>query len=148
MWNGKEVQEKEEEESLGIGWAGVPSWVQEVPWLDGSSVEEQFEAFKKDELMEQFGKDLGSGAVDTLSKMEIKQAQDVLTKLEENMVGVSEEKKENSGVEFDVNGGKEKGGIAGERGRAEDREKKIEEEGERRESQSKNSETAFENPNG
>ena len=51
------------------------------------------EAIKKDELMEQFEKDLGSGAVDTLSKMETKQAQDMLTKLEENMASISEEKR-------------------------------------------------------
>ena len=56
-----------------------------------------------------------SGAVDTLSKMETKQAQDMLTKLEENMAGISEEEKENGGMEFDVDGGKEKGGTAGER---------------------------------
>ena len=32
--------------------SGVPSWAQEVPWSDGSSAE-QFDAIKKDELMEQ-----------------------------------------------------------------------------------------------
>ena len=72
---------------------GVPSWAQEVPWSDGSSAEEQFDAIKKDELMEQFEKDLVSGAVDALSKMETKQAQELLTKLEENMAGISEEKR-------------------------------------------------------
>ena len=88
-WNGKEVQE-EGEESLGIGWVGGSFLAQEVPWSDGSSAEEQFEAIKKDE---QFEKDLESGAVDTLSKMETKQAQDMLTKSEENMAGISEEKR-------------------------------------------------------
>ena len=43
--------------------------------------------------MEQFEKDLGSGAVNALSKMETKQAQELLTQLEENMVGISEEKR-------------------------------------------------------
>ena len=62
-----EVQEKGEE-SLGPDWSGVPSWAHEVRWSDGSSAEENFEAVKKDESMEQFEKDLGS-AVDTLSKI-------------------------------------------------------------------------------
>ena len=70
--------------------SGVPSWAQEVLWSDGSSAEEQFDAIKKHELMEQFQKDLGSGAVDALCEMETKQAQEMLTKLEENMAGISE----------------------------------------------------------
>ena len=45
-------------------------WARVVPWSDGWSAEEQFDAIKKDELMEQFEKDLGSGAVDVPSKME------------------------------------------------------------------------------
>ena len=43
--------------------------------------------------MEQFEKDLGSGAVDALPKMETKQGQELLTKLEENVAGISEEKR-------------------------------------------------------
>ena len=53
--------------------------------------------------------------MDTLSKMETEQAQELLTKWEENMAGISEEQKENGGMEFDVDGGEEKGGTAGER---------------------------------
>ena len=41
--------------------------------------------------MEQVEKDLGSGAVDVLSKMETTQEQELLTKLEENLAGISEE---------------------------------------------------------
>ena len=71
----------------------VPSWAQEVPWSDGgsktSSVEEQFEAIKKDALMEQSERDLGSGGVDVLAKMDAKQAEELL----ENMTGISKEKK-------------------------------------------------------
>ena len=76
----KKKKEKNPRESDG---SGVPSWAQEVPWSDGSSAEEQFETIKKYELMEQFEKVLGSCAVDTLSKMETKQAQDMLTNVEE-----------------------------------------------------------------
>ena len=54
-----------------------------------SSAEEQFDAIKKDELMEQVEKDLVSGAVDTLSEKETVQAQELLTKLEENLAGFS-----------------------------------------------------------
>ena len=36
----------------------------------GKKSRKQFDAVKKDELMEQFEKDLGSGAVDALSEME------------------------------------------------------------------------------
>ena len=90
---GKKSKKKKEKNPWESDGSGVPSWAQEVPWSDGSSAEEQFEAVKKDELMEQFEKDLGSGALDTLSRMETKQAQDMLTKLEENMAGISEEKK-------------------------------------------------------
>ena len=61
---GKKSRKKKGEESLGIGWVGGSFLAQEVPWSDGSSAEEQFEAIKKDE---QFKKDLVSGAVDTLS---------------------------------------------------------------------------------
>ena len=89
---GKKSRKKKEKNPWESDGSGVPSWAQEVPWSDGSSAEEQFEAIKKDELMEQFEKDLGSGAVDTLSKMETKQAQEPLTKLEENMAGISEKK--------------------------------------------------------
>ena len=74
----RKTKEKNPWESNG---SGVPSWAQEVPWSDGSSAEEQFEAIKKDELMEQFEKDLGSGAVDTLSKMETKQAQELFDEI-------------------------------------------------------------------
>ena len=77
----KKKKEKNPRESDG---SGVPIWAQEVPWSDGSSAEEQFETIKKDEMMEQFEKDLGSGAMDTLSKMETMQVQNMLTKLEEN----------------------------------------------------------------
>ena len=41
--------------------------------------------------MEQVEKDLGSVAVDALSKMETTQAQELLTKLEENLAGISDE---------------------------------------------------------
>ena len=115
---GKKSRKKKEENPWESDGSGVPSWAQEVPWSDGSSAEEQFEAIKKDELMEQFEKDLGSGAVDTLSKMETKQAQHMLTKLEENI------EKENGGMEFDVDGGKDKGGTAGERRKRESGRKK------------------------
>ena len=40
--------------------------------------------------MEQVEKDLGSGAVDALSRMESTQAQELLTKLEENLAGISD----------------------------------------------------------
>ena len=90
---GKKSRKKKEKNPWESDGSGVPSWAQEVPWSDGSSAEEQFEAIKKDELMEQFEKDLGSGAVGMLSQMETKQAQELLTKLEENMAGISEEKR-------------------------------------------------------
>ena len=90
---GKKSRKKKEKNPWESDGSGVPSWAQEVLWSDGSSAEEQLEAIKKDELMEQFEKDLGSGAVDTLSQMETKQAQELLTKLEENMAGSSEEKR-------------------------------------------------------
>ena len=104
------------------------------------------EAIKKDELMEQFEKDLGSGAVDTLSKMETKQAQELLTKLEEDMAGISEEKRKMAvwSLTWMAEKKKEELREKEERARAEEREKKLEEES-RRESQSKNSETASEN---
>ena len=60
---GKKPRKKEKNPWESDG-SGVPSWAQEVPWSDGSSAEEQFEAIKKDELMEQFEKDLGSGVQD------------------------------------------------------------------------------------
>ena len=115
--------------------SGVPSCAQEVLWSDGSSVEEQFEAIKKDELMEQFEKDLGCGAVDTLSKMD------------ENMAGISEEKRKMGvwSLMWMAEKKQEELWEKEERGRADEREKKEEEESERRESQSKNSETASEN---
>ena len=69
---GKKSRKKKEKNPWESDGSGVPSWAQEVPWSDGSSAEEQFEAVKKDELMEQFEKVLGSGAVDTMSKMETK----------------------------------------------------------------------------
>ena len=97
--------------------------------------------------MEQFEKDLGSGAADTLSKMETEQAQDLLTKLEENMAGISEEKRKIAvwSLMWMAEKKKEELREKEERERAEEREKKLEEESERRESQSKNSETASEN---
>ena len=144
---GKKSRKKKEKNPWESDGSGVPSWAQEVPWSDGSSAEEQFEAIKKDELMEQFEKDLGSGAVDTLSKMETKQAQDMLTKLEENMAGISEEKRKMAvwSLMWMAEKKKEELREKEERGKAEEREKKLEEESERRESQSKNSETASEN---
>ena len=147
---GTKSRKKKEKNSWESDGSGVPSWAQEVPWSDGSSAEEQFEAIKKDELMEQFEKDLGSGAVDTLSKMETKQAQDMLTKLEENMAGISEEKRKMAvwSLMWMAEKKKEELREKEERGRAEKREKKLEEESERRESQSKNSEIACEKSNG
>ena len=56
---GKKSRKKKEKNPWESDGSGVPSWAQEVPWSDGSSAEEQFEAIKKDELMEQFEKDLG-----------------------------------------------------------------------------------------
>ena len=88
---GKKSRKKKEKNPWESDGSGVPSWSQEVPWSHGSSAEEQFDAIKKDELMEQVEKDLGSGAVDALSKMETTQAQELLTKLEENLAGISEE---------------------------------------------------------
>ena len=119
---GKKSKKKKEKNPWESDVSGVPL-AQEVPWSVGSSAEEQFEAVKKDELMGQFEKDLGSGALDTLSRMETKQAQDMLTKLEENMAGISEEKKENGGMEFDVDAEKKKEELREkeERGRAEER---------------------------
>ena len=78
---GRKSKKKKEKNPWESDGSGVPSWAQEFPWSDGSSAEEQFEAIKKDELMEQFEKDLGSGAVDTLSKMETKQAQDTVDEI-------------------------------------------------------------------
>ena len=111
-WEKKSRKKKEKNlwESDG---SGVPSWAQEVPWSDGSSAEEQFDAIKKDELMEQVETDLGSGAVDALSKMETTQVQELLTKLEGNLAGISDESRKNSGLELDVDGGEEKGGTTG-----------------------------------
>ena len=139
---GQKPRKKKEKNPWESDGSGVPSWAQEVPWSDGSSAEEQFEAIKKDELMEQFEKDLGSGAVDTLSKMETKQAQDMLTKLEENMAGISEEKRKMAvwSLMWMAEKKKEELREKEERGKAEEREKKLEEESEKRESQSKNSE--------
>ena len=75
----------------------MPSWAQEVLWSDdgskSSSAEEQFEAIKKDELMKQRERDLGSGGVDLLAKMDAKQAEELLLKLQENMTGIPEEKR-------------------------------------------------------
>ena len=143
-WNGKEVQE-EGEESLGIGWVGS-SFLGSKSSSNGSSAEEHFEAIKKDELMEHFEKDLVSGVVDTLSKMETEQAQDMLTKLEENMAGISEvtRKMTEKSLMWMAEKKKEELREKEERGKAEER-KKLQEESERRESQSKNSETASEN---
>ena len=144
---GKKPRKKKEKNPWESDGSGVPSWAQEVPWSDGSSAEEQFEAIEKDELMEQFEKDLESGAVDTLSKMETKQAQDMLTKLEENMAGISEEKRKMAvwSLMWMAEKKKEELREKEERGKAEEREKMLEEESEKRESQSKNSETASEN---
>ena len=123
--------------------SGVPSWAQEVPWSDCSSAE-QFDAIKKDELMEQVEKDLGSGAVDTLSKMEIVQAQELLTKLEEHLAGFPEESRKIAvwSLMWMAEKRKDEMREKEEKERAEQREKRVEEESERRESQNKNSETA------
>ena len=88
---GKKSRKKKEKNPWESDGSGVPSWAQDVPWSDGSSAEEQFDAFKKDELMEQFEKDLEIGAADALSKKETTQAQELLTKLEENLAGISKE---------------------------------------------------------
>ena len=88
---GKKSRKKKEKNPWESDGSGVPSWAQEVPWSDGSSAEEQFDAIKKDELMEQVEKDLESGAVDALSEMETTQAQELLAKLEENLAGISDE---------------------------------------------------------
>ena len=73
------------------------SWAQEVPWSDdgskSSSAEEQFVAMDKDKLMEQYKRDLVSGGVDVLAKMETKQAEELLMKFQENMTEISEEKR-------------------------------------------------------
>ena len=75
----------------------MPSWAQEVPWSDdgskSSSAEEQFEAIKKDELMQQCERDLVSGGVDVLAKMDAKQAEELWKKQQENMTGIPEEKR-------------------------------------------------------
>ena len=96
--------------------------------------------------MEHFEKDLESGAVDTLSKMKSEQAQDMLTKLEENMASISEEKRKMAvwTLMWMAEKKKEKLREKEDRERAEGRENKLEEESERGESQSKNSETASE----
>ena len=97
--------------------------------------------------MEEVEKDLKSGAVDALSKVGATQAQELLTKLEENMAGISEEKRKMAvwSLMWVAEKKKEELREKEERGRAEEREKKLEEESEKRESQSKNSETASEN---
>ena len=87
----KKSWKRKEKNSWESDGSGVPSWAQEVPWSDGSSAEEQFDAVKEDELMEQVEKDLGSGSVDALSEMETTQAQELLTKSEENLAGISDE---------------------------------------------------------
>ena len=88
---GKKSGKRKEKNPWESDGSGVPSWAQEVPWSEGSLAEEQFDAIKKDELMEQVEKDLGSGAVDALSKMETSPVQELLTKLEENLAGISDE---------------------------------------------------------
>ena len=134
--NVKEVQEKEGEEPVGIGRVGR-----------SILAEEQFDAIKKDEFMEQVEKDLGSGAVDTLSKMETMQAQELLTKLEERLAGYPEETRKIAvwSLMWMAEKRKDEMREEEEKERAEQREKRVEEESERRESQNKNSETASEN---
>ena len=87
--------------------------------------------------------DLGSGAVDTLSKMETDQAPDISTKLEKDMAGISQEGRQMAvwSLMWMAEKKKEELREKEESGRAEERVKKLEE-SERRESQSKNSETA------
>ena len=46
---GKKSGKKKEKNPWESDGSGVPSWAQEVPWSDGSSAEEQFDAIKKDE---------------------------------------------------------------------------------------------------
>ena len=65
----KKSTKKKEKNPWKSDGSGVPSWAQKVLWSDGSSVEKQLEDVKKEELMEQFEKDLGSG-LDALSEME------------------------------------------------------------------------------
>ena len=89
----KKSRKKKEKNPWESDGSGVPSSAQEVPWSDDSSAEEQLKAIKKDELMEQCEKDLGSGGMDVLSKMETKQAEELLMKFQENMFHISEEKK-------------------------------------------------------
>ena len=49
---GKKSRKKMKKNPWESDGSEVPSWAQEVPWSDDSSAEEQFEAIKKDELME------------------------------------------------------------------------------------------------
>ena len=56
---GKKSRKKKEKNLWESDGSGVPIWAQEVLWSDRSSVEEQFEAIKKDVLMELFEKDPG-----------------------------------------------------------------------------------------
>ena len=83
--------------------------------------------------------------MDTLSKMETEQAQELLTKWEENMAGISEEQRKMAVWSLMWMAEKKRRNCGREEERAEEKEKKLEEESERRESQSKNSETASEN---
>ena len=53
---GKKSRKRKEKNPWESDGSGVPSWAQEVPWSDGSSAEEQFDAIKKDELMENRGR--------------------------------------------------------------------------------------------
>ena len=144
---GKKSKKRKEKNPWESDGSGVPSWAQEVPWSDGSSAEEQFDAVKKDELMEQVEKDLGSGVVDTPSKMETVQAQELLTKLEERLAGYPEESRKISvwSLMWMAEKRKDEMREKEEKERAEQREKRVEEESERRESQNKNSETASAN---
>ena len=99
--------------------------------------------------MEQVEKDLVSGAVDTLSEKETVQAQELLTKLEENLAGFPEESRKIAVWSLmwmaekrkDETREKEEKESAEQR----EREKKVEEESERRENLNKKSETASEN---
>ena len=124
---GKKSRKKKEKNPWESDGSGVPSWAQEVSWSDGSPAEEQFEAIKKDELMEQFEKDLGSGGVDLPSKMETKQTQKLLTELEENMAGISEEKRKMAvwSLMWMAEKKKEERWEKDERKKAEERAKKI-----------------------
>ena len=85
--------------------------------------------------MEQVEKDLVSGAVDTTSKMETVQAQELLTKLEEHLAGYPEESRKIavSSLMWMAERRKDEMREKEEKERAEQSEKRVEEESERRE---------------